>query len=88
MNVIKDLLSCVDVVRHEELNALSIDVISARDEVLLRDIRHAFSKALPVQVFLAVLSLVLNHVERHHDVLEACLLASRSEVTNLLIAAV
>ena len=72
----KDALSRVGVVGHEEFDALGIDVIGALHVVGLRNVGQAISETLSVQVFLGVVRLMLNHVERNHDVFKASLFAA------------
>ena len=88
MDCAEDFLGRVHVVAHEEFDALRIDSIRARHVVILSDVRQLLREALSVQVFFAVMSLVLDHVIRHEDVLKAGLLAMRRELSCLLVAAV
>ena len=88
MDGAEDLFGGVHVGAHEEFDALRVDIVSARHVVILRDVRQLICEALSVQVLFAVVSLVLDHVVGHEDVLEAGLLAVIRELCGLLIAAV
>ena len=88
MDCVENFLGRVHVVAHEELDALRIDVVRAQLVVILSDVRQLVRKALSVQVFFAVLSLVLEHVVGYEDILEACLLAVASGIVHLQIAVI
>ena len=88
MDCVENFLGRVDVVAHEELDALRIDVVRAQLVVILSDVRQLVRKALSVQVLFAVLSLVLEHVVGNEDILEACLFAVASRVVHLQIAVI
>ena len=88
MDCVENFLGRVHVVAHEELNALRIDVVCAQLVVILGDVWQLVCKALSVQVFFAVLSLVLEHVVGYEDILEACLFAVASGIVHLQIAVI
>ena len=80
VNGVKDFLCLISVVTHEHFDALRVDVVSALKVVSLFDIRELISKALSVQVVFRIVSLMLNHMVRDQDGLEAMLLARLREV--------
>ena len=88
VDIIEESLSSVGIVGHEQFDALRVDIVRARNVVILRDVWQLVRQALPVQVLFAVVSLVLDHVIGHEDVLEASLLAVCGELRGLFVAAV
>ena len=88
VNNFQDALRRIGKVSHQQFNALGVDAVGAGHIVTLLDVRHLVCKALSVQVFLRVVSLVLNHMVRSHDFLEAGLFASWCRIIYLLVASV
>ena len=84
----KNLFCSVSIMFHQELDSLGIDVVCARYEVFLCDVWHATGQALAVEIILGVMRLVLDHVERHHNILKARIFAVGSIIVNCFVAAV
>ena len=74
MDLAQDMLGRVCEMGHQKFNSLRVNIVSARNVVRLRDVGHLIGQALLVEVFLGVVSLVLDHVVGYHDRVEASLL--------------
>ena len=65
----------MSVVVHHHFDSLRIDVLCAIDIVFVLDVWELISKTFFVEVFLAGVSLVLDNVVRHHNIVETSALA-------------
>ena len=85
MDLLKDALRRVGEVVHQQLDALSIDIVCAGDIVLLFDVWHAIRQALSVQVFLGIVRLMLDQVVWCKDIVETSLFDVGSLLVDLLV---
>ena len=86
MDSLEDLLRILNKVAHKQLRALSVDVLGALNVVFGAHVGELLSQAVPVQVLLSILRLVLDDVVGHHDAAVAVLLAGLEDLRGLGVA--
>jgi hypothetical protein len=75
VNGLKDSFRGVAEVCHEELNALRVNIFGARHVIFLGHVWELFTEAVPIEVLLGVVGLVLDNLVGHLNTLVAVLLA-------------
>ena len=86
VDLLENAFSTVSEVGHKHLNTLRVDVVRACGVVCVLDVGHLVSQALSVKSIFSIVSLMLDHVEGDHDLLEARLLALGVRPSVLLVA--
>ena len=75
MDICQQFLCCISIVVHHHFDSLRIDVLCANEIVFMFDVWELIRKTLFVEVFFTGVSLVLDNVVGHHNIIETSVFA-------------